>query len=169
MTDKYSMPALELPSSGKHGTGDSTRTGYKIEVRSSYSNPTIIEGFVIDTAWRVLPIVNGNNPWGMNIPIIQWDVQMLAEHGLVSRVVAEAHRWAFLAMLDAQHVTGALCIETRLVKVEVKIHYSTEEKGVSDIVCAPFGRDVPFHQRPPFVNDAQFSTEAISKATTVAP
>lgn len=152
MPEKYALPALERPSAGVHGSGHSSEIGYKIEVRSSYSEPSVLKDFIIDTVWRVLPIIHGPNPWGANIPVREMDLNML-QHGLVSRVVAEAHRWAFLARLEAQHITGSLCIETRLVKVEVKTHYSTEERGVSDIVCAPFGRDKPFHERAQFMNE----------------
>jgi hypothetical protein len=48
-------------------------------------------------------------------------------------VAAEAHRWAFLAALEAGMAGpgGALCVETRLVAVKFSQQYSTVEEGVT--------------------------------------
>lgn len=152
MTDKYEMPAVELPSAGKHGRGQSKSTGYKVEVRTTSGSPVQLGDFVIDNVWRALPIRRGAVPWGMNVPASVMDNELL-QHDLVGRVAAEAHRWAFLASMEAERLAGALCIQTRLVKLELRTEYEIVEKGVSDPVGAPFGKDVEFNARAPFVNE----------------
>lgn len=137
-TKEITYPALELPSATKHGSGSSTGTYFKIEVRNNSSMPKVIGDakvpipFVIDNYWRTLPIYRGATAWGVNIPIRSWHTDLeAADHGLVSYTAAEAHRWAFLAALEAGTVGGSLCIETRLVAVELHKTYTTKEKGVT--------------------------------------
>lgn len=138
MSKEEKCPALELRSKGFHGNGSSTGTFYQVEIRSTSTMPTVVGDrgatipFVIDNYWRALPIMRGATAWGVNIPICSWDGE-IADHGLVSYVAAEAHRWAFLAALEAGvgGAGGALCIETRLVAVEFHKEYRTKELGVS--------------------------------------
>ena len=78
---------------------------------------------------------------GVNIPIKSWDAEA-ATHGLLC-YAAEAHRWAFLAAIEAGIAgpAGALCMETRLVKVVYHQEYSLKELGVSNSLsfesCGP--------------------------------
>jgi hypothetical protein len=131
-------PILETHSPGLHGNGNSTGTYYKVEYRSTTSMTKVVgDGrepfpFVIDHYWRTLSIQQGAQQWGVNIPIRPWDGEA-CKHGLVSHVAAEAHRWAFLAALEAgaAGAGGALCVETRLVAVELQQSYSTKEIGVT--------------------------------------
>src|SRR5262245_61027743 len=90
-------PAGELMSAGKHGNGNGGRHYYKVEVRSSYHQPTVLpltngSHFVIDHCWRSLTIHRGGAPWASNIPVSSMDSDGL-DHGLVTYIVAEAHRW----------------------------------------------------------------------------
>lgn len=134
MTDDRG-PILELRSAEKHGNGSSSGTFYKIEVRTSYPSPTVIGEarrpipFIIDHYWRELPIQRGATEWGVNIPVRPWDGHAL-DKGLCSYIVAEAHRWAFLAALEVGG-GSTLCVETRLVAVELKEEYSLKEVGVT--------------------------------------
>lgn len=131
-------PELEMHSPGLHGSGNSTGTYYKVEYRTSYTTPTFIGNhqgpfpFVIDHYWRTLEITRGAQQWGVNIPLRAWD-EDACKHGLLKYVAAEAHRWAFLAALDAGAggPGGALCVETRIVAVKFSVQYSTEEIGVT--------------------------------------
>lgn len=129
-----SYPALEMPSATVHGSESSTRTFYKIEVRTTYHTPKILgEGknaFVIDHVWREIPIYEGHMPWASNVPVRHYDRDAL-DRGLVSRLVAEAHRWTFLAALEAGQLGGNLCIETRIVQIELSTTIKTREVGVS--------------------------------------
>ena len=149
-TKRDGMPAVELRDEGMHGSGSSTEHFYKVEVRTSYYAPTVIGGdeksFVIDHCWRELPIYLGSTPWGQNVPIRSHDTHA-CEHGMVSHTAAEAHRWAFLAWLEANRITGTLCIETRLVKVEIKRSYQTKELGVSAAQVAHDHRESDFAPR----------------------
>lgn len=127
-------PEVELPSASKHGSGATSDHLYKIEVRKSYSDPTVLgagrDAFVIDMVWRTWPVYEGSTKFGTNVPVRSWDRRGL-EHGLLTYAVAEAHRWALIALLEASEVGGSLCIETRLVEVKFSTQYSTEEVGVS--------------------------------------
>lgn len=138
-------PELELHSPGLHGSGNSCGTYYKVEYRSSYPEPKFIGNaqgplpFVIDHYWRALSITLGAQQWGVNIPLRRRD-EDACKHGLLSYVAAEAHRWAFIAALEAGAggPGGALCVETRIVAVKLTVNYSTEELGVyapSDAHC----------------------------------
>lgn len=125
-------PEIELRKGDDHGSGTLIRKMYKVEVRSSYCDPTVIDSdFVIDFVWRPLPIVRGYSLYGMNIPVAYFDKDGV-EYGLVSFTAAQAHRWAFHAWLEARQLVGSLCIHTRLVQVEFKRTYSIKEIGVSD-------------------------------------
>ncbi len=128
-------PEIELMSAEVHGEGSGHNHGYKVEVRTSYHDPTLIpladgKVFVIDLVWREWPIREGVTPFGVNIPIKSWDRSNL-DRGLVSYVVAEAHRWALLAHLEASTLAGSLCVQTRLVKVKLHYTYKLEEVGVT--------------------------------------
>ena len=152
------MPAMELHEEGIHGSGSSTEHFFKIEVRTSYYNPTVLgagdKSFVIDNVWREWPVTRGATPWGQNVPIRAWD-GAAAEHGMLSRVAAEAHRWSLLAWLEANQVTGSLCVETRLVKVEFKRTYTTKELGVSEpMKGAEVRRGTDFTPRTPIAASA---------------
>lgn len=146
----HEYPATELQSAGLHSRGNSTGSFYKVEVRTSYHSPTVIgtgrDAFVIDHCWRYLPIVRGATQWGINIPMRQWDGDA-ADHGLFSYLVAEAHRWAFLAFLDAHQAAGALCIQTRLVEVQLIRSYDTKELGVGPVQIQDFHKRGEFEPR----------------------
>jgi len=110
-----------MPAAGLHGNGSMSGTCYKIEARNDSATPKVIDPngafpLVLDNSWRTVPIVRGAQQWGVNIPIRRWDADA-ADHGLVPYVVAEAHRWAFLAALEAGlgGAGGLLCVETRMV------------------------------------------------------
>ena len=123
-----------------HGSGSSRGTYYKVEVRTTYHEPTVLQSdggqrpFVIDDKWREWPVYLGAQPFGTNIPVKSWN-RHAAEHGLLSHEVAEAHRWALIAMLEAHQ--SALCVETRLVAVEFSEEYSTREIGVTALMAMP--------------------------------
>ena len=162
MTDKDRGPVLEMRSPGMHGNGSSTQTFYKVEYRNTSSMTKVIGNgqdpfpFVIDHYWRTLGIGPGAQQWGVNIPCRRWDGEALG-HGLVSYVVAEAHRWAFLAALEAgiSGPGGAGCVETRLVAVKLQQQFSTEEIGVSPPITLGYKPDgiEPRHPKLP-IQDA---------------
>lgn len=137
-----SKPEAPKPSGKNHGRGSSNGTYYKIEVCTIYPEPTILPidqppgHFVIDNHWREWPIRLGGKPFAANIPVRQWDGHA-AEYGMLSYIVAQSHRWALLAFLEANPGLHALCIKTRLVKIEFHEMHTTEETGVSDAVGYP--------------------------------
>jgi hypothetical protein len=132
---------MELPHDhSSHGAGSSDGIFYKVEVRTSHeSMPVIIPNtkFVIDAFWREWPVTIGAQAWGINIPIQSWCIEP-AKHGLLTHIVAEAHRWALLASLEAASIGGTLCIETRLVAVRYSTSYSAKEVGVTSPLTGTF-------------------------------
>ena len=153
-------PPHEIASASVHGSGSSTEVLYKIEVRTSYHTPKVLgEGkdkFVIDHCWRALPIVEALMPWGINIPVRRrWHGSV--EFGLVPYVAAEAHRWGFLAHLDAADWGGSLCIETRLVAVRLKCTHDTEEVGVSESLRGVMRNSLKLAPRSPTENGEEKS------------
>lgn len=143
MADRYRIPEIELNRDGKHGSGGGTTVYYKVEVRTSYHQPTVLAGgkehFVIDNCWREWPIRRGAAIYGNNIPYRPaYDAS--DEHGLFPYITAEAHRLALLAHLEATHFAGSLCIETRLVAVEYKYSYEAKEIGVTPVLRADRNR-----------------------------
>ena len=135
---------MELPHDhSSHGSGSSNGIFYKVEVRTSHeSMPIVIPNttFIIDTFWREWPVTFGARAWGVNIPVHSWHAEQ-AKHGLLTYVAAEAHRWAFLASLDAASIGDTLCIETRLVAVEYSTSYFMKEVGITapltEVVVGP--------------------------------
>jgi hypothetical protein len=142
MSEANTYPAGELASAGKHGNGAGNIHYYKVEVRTTYHEPAVIGGFVVDHIWRNLPVIESSQPWAANIQVNRANREALNNCGLMTRTVAEAHRWAFLADLEAHRPLGSLCIETRLVKVNYSFSYRTEEKGVTEPTSnAEWGQD----------------------------
>jgi hypothetical protein len=135
------MEAREIPNAHKHSKAEGTHHGYLVEVRSSYFIPTVLaKDLVIDSVWRRWPIGAGTVPNGLNVPTGPHDHDMLVHGGLLTREAAEAHRWGLLATLDAASTLGALCIETRLVKVRYDWSYKLTEVGVSEAMSGDFFR-----------------------------
>lgn len=119
-----------MATTGKsHGKGYFNSTGYQIEVRRIKGDPISIDKFIIDREWRVWPLMAGLTPFGTNVAASGLSRDMVYHAGLVSRVAAEAHRFALLAYLEASFSDYG--IETRLVEIEFRYEYSTEEVGVT--------------------------------------
>lgn len=126
-----------------HGSGRSTGTYYKVEVRA-WHLPKVIpmadrrDPFIIDDKWREWPLVFNRAGIGPapSVPV-RACTEHAAEHGLLTHDAAMAHQWALYAALDANGWGGSLCIETRLVAVEFSESYSITEVGVSAILPRP--------------------------------
>jgi hypothetical protein len=135
-----SLAPQELPNAHKHGKGEGSQIGFFLEVRSSYMTPTVIDAkTVIDNVWRRWDVREGATPYGLNVPLGRSDREML-RHGMMTYEVAQAHRWGLLAALEAHSLLGALCVETRLVKVQFHYTYRIEEIGVEEAEKAIFLR-----------------------------
>ncbi len=145
-----------------YGSGNLTSIYYKIEVRTSYSQPKVVQTqdpknpLVIDGEWREWPLSlrYGDGP-APSVPVREWD-RHAAEHGLLSYEAAVAHQWSVFAMLDAGGWGGSLCVETRLVAVEFAESYSMTEKGVSAPLITPrrpWDDFKPRDNNVPFVTD----------------
>lgn len=156
-----SISPIEIKSTTSHGSGSMSGDYYKIEIRTSYPEPVVLgEGqrtFVIDNAWREWPITSADCPHPMAVPVKSYEAEAVS-HGVVPYIAAEAHRWMLLAYLDAIRITGALCIETRLVKIQYKRSYELNEVGVSEPLVEVSRNKVDFAVRP--IEKAESATKA---------
>lgn len=148
------------PKDTSHGSGHQSGTYYKIEVRSTYSEPTVIpladgKHFVIDQNWRQWPIRLAPY-WTdtLKVPVVSYDGEA-ASHGLSAYTAAEAHRWLLLAWLEAAHVGGTLCIETRFVEVRMETRYSITETGVTDALEKLRGSPTTHPRFPEWTTESQ--------------
>jgi len=118
--------------------GLSRSTGYRPEVRTSYFQPGLHCGQIVDSEWR--PIQYETRKDQIGVPNGYFD-QKLSEHGLLSFASAQAIRWWFVANAEAERATGALCLETRLQKYELVIeHKVTAGEAIHALDCR--GREV---------------------------
>jgi hypothetical protein len=108
------------------GTGSAEL--YRVEARTTYHSPERVGGQLIDNNWRLVDFAKA--PLG--VPIRNFDAGAHEHCGLLNYEAAEALRWWFLAAAHADIAAGALCIETRLVKVRYHYHYRCEELGVTE-------------------------------------
>lgn len=97
-----------------------TRTGYTVEARYSYIEAISIAGQIFDTRWKHVSFEE-NSTGGIPSPV--W-CRELREHGLYTYIVAQALRWWFHAVADANG--PSMCLETRLVEHCLKTTHSVE-------------------------------------------
>lgn len=138
-----SVAEEKKPEPKSHGSGHSTCTYYKVEVRSTHQPKVIASDnqrnpFVIDDKWKTWPIVLNRSGIGPapSVPVRAY-TEHAAEHGLLTYEAAMAHQWAVYAALDADGWGGSLCIETRLVAIEFYESYTITEVGVSEALPRP--------------------------------
>ena len=125
---------------GKYGNGRGTERLYAIEARTTYPEPQMVNGMILTREWRRVPIrhVDGGAlieadprqiaatphvPAGYRFPAAK-----LAE-GLAARDQAVLLAQRFHMQPDGRI---GLCIQTRLVEVEVTYSYDTKEIGVTE-------------------------------------
>jgi hypothetical protein len=144
MGDKNWPPTLELPTAGKHSNGSGKEVRYKIEVRTTYSQPSQIGGVLVDNIWRELRMEESQ----CGVPVrrsFSGDA-----HGTLNYEAAQALRWWFMAVAEAEPL-GSLCIETRLVAVQLSYSYSIEEIGLLQEIGTDYRRtlDIPRPRKAP--------------------
>lgn len=120
--DDYATKPDVFPQKGTSGSGDAH--AYTVQARMAYFEPKQICGHLLDTRWRTIyfeqspvgvPAQSRYSPWSGCLP------------GMMTYEAAQALRWWFMA--NAAHTFDHFCLETRLVKHEIK--YSFEEQAVS--------------------------------------
>ncbi|MDN7413448.1 hypothetical protein QZM42_33525 [Burkholderia vietnamiensis] len=112
----------EFPKKGTSGHG--TTIGYTVEARHTARDHVVIAGVVYTDKWKRL------NPdrASIGVPAHGMFEPWLAQCGLMNYPAAQAIRWWFHAIAEADFHN--LCLETRIVKHQVK--YSYEETSVSE-------------------------------------
>ena len=123
------------------GNGLGTTIGYSVEARST-SKPTLVLGNMIGEKWTRISFSRGEK--GVPIPGC-WDGSgQLEKLGLFSYESAQAMRWWFLAAAEDSFVNDALpiripmpspwCLETRLVRHEIKYQYTVTAVSACEFV-----------------------------------
>lgn len=139
--DLAAKPVAEKPEPKSHGSGSSSGTYYKIEVRS-WHIPRILADrenprtpFVIDKDWKEwhISLTYGDGP-APSMPCGYFE-RHPAEHGLMSYNAAMGHLWGMYAFLAANHMD--LCVQARLVACKYQESWSVTEESVSDVIMPP--------------------------------
>jgi hypothetical protein len=120
-------------------SGEIRKTGYRPEVRTSYGSPTLVNGTIVDSAWRTIKFDLRNDTLG--IPIGYFDANM-KEHGLLGYAQAEAIRWWFIAQADAEQMAGSLYLETRLQAYDLVLTHKITPKDAIGAIDSR-GRPMP--------------------------
>ena len=130
------------------GHGKSTQTGYLVQARSTAGGVQKHNGVLLTRDWVTVPFVIRDRdvhlPEGsIGIPSSQW-----AARGPLAELRMTSCQTAYTAALAFG--IGALCVETRLVAVEVVSEYRTREVGVTEPVSLfeMLRHGVPLVERP---------------------
>lgn len=126
------------------GNGSGTTIGYSVEARST-AKPTLVLGNMIGEKWTRISFSRGEK--GVPIPGC-WDGSgQLEKLGLFSYESAQAMRWWFLAAAEDSFVNDDLpirilmpspwCLETRLVRHEIKYQYTVTAVSACEFVDNP--------------------------------
>ena len=106
----------------KTGSGNQTMTAYSVEARYDYATPKQIAGQIFDNRWRRIQFEKAN----LGVPVgPPYQSEMLEKMSLLSYQSAQALRWWFLAIANAEPA-GCLCLETKIVKHQIKTSYNCE-------------------------------------------
>lgn len=126
-----------------YGSGSGETSLYAVEVRTISSRPSTVCGEILTEKWRRITFPTGGQ---IGIPIETLHPIKDKWLGLYTYQAATALAYWFLAMPDdelSRHgsVITNCCAEARLVKVNLKYSYSTEEVGVGQpiSVSRPMG------------------------------
>jgi hypothetical protein len=125
-----------------YGAGSGTSRHYIVEARSTSDPKVVTERFVLDHEWRQIPTC-GKPEQG--ISSLNWNA-LADQLRLMDHTCALAIAHTFLAQLNAT-IMGALCVEVRLVEVQLDYSYSTKEIGVGPIINRTDGEREKFVPR----------------------
>lgn len=117
----------DLPSDNSCASGKCIL--YFFEARYDYHEPMKVGDLILDEKWRRVPL--SISPIGVPSNVVNRFGD--AARGLTSYEAAQALRWWFLAALEAESFCKSLCVETRIVDVEVTYEWKHEVVGVGDI------------------------------------
>lgn len=122
--DKELEEELEEPEFPKEPTskGTSSGNGYKVEARYNCGRPQMVCGRILNKEWVTIHFQEGE---AVGIPVDfgygEHGVAMKSK-GLLTYQASEALRWWFHASARVEH--NDICLETRIVKYEVKTTHS---------------------------------------------
>lgn len=115
----------DYPYDGNSCSG--TDEGWTVEARYVYPSPLVFGEQIFDSRWKSVDFYK--SPIGVPSGNENYMNRFAALMGLLPYKSAQALRWWFLAELGRDGISGGLCLETRLVRHEVK--YSVSSKAVS--------------------------------------
>lgn len=128
------------PSSRKFPNGESTETGYRVQVRDPHFNllrPCALQDGLVGPEWRDVSFVRDDNPAG--IPIDEFGHK--AQHGLLSLAGATALAWTIIAQ------NSLYSLECRLTQHELRTTFECEQMGIVEgVITKSYNRDVKLVQ-----------------------
>lgn len=101
------------------GNGSATYSGYSVEAKYNYHEPKSFGSQIFDKTWRRVNFDKSTN----GVPSCSSLHEEIVKHGFLSYQAAQALRWWFHAAADAESFSS-LCLETRIVKHEIKTSYA---------------------------------------------
>lgn len=109
----------EFPKVGSSGSGH--ETAYSVEIRCTSRSPRPLGKLLIDNRWQAVSFDESPNgiPAGSTYYFVSRHLR------LFGYPAAQALRWWLHAQADSE-IGGSLCLETRLIKHEIKYSYSEE-------------------------------------------
>lgn len=143
MTDmKHGQTREEQPFPYPGTSQSGTTDGYMVEARNVYPRPLVFHNQVFDNRWRT--VCFQNSPIGVPVEGNLMD-RPAAILGYMPYQAAQALRWWLLAELN-RGLTGGICLETRIVRYEVKYSLSSTAISAHDNLggdLAQFSADRP--------------------------
>ena len=107
-------PKLIEPNHDPISNGSSSADGYSVEARCCYHTPSIIAGVAYDSNWRRVHFEQAQ------VGVPERVTSIVSMEGYHTYAAAQALRWWFIAHSEAEHIIGALCLETRLVRHRIE-------------------------------------------------
>jgi hypothetical protein len=121
---KYAPEPDQFPKKSSNGSG--VYTGYAVQARHAYIRPDTIAGMLLDTRWVEIPFAHMTD--GNGVP---GDAD-LAKYSLLTYPQAQSLRWWFIAAAKAENKD--LCLETRIVKAELKLTFEKTFVSAHELV-----------------------------------
>lgn len=134
----------------KRTSGNGGVIAYSVEARYAYPDAKVFAGNLLDARWRTVQFEKAMPPVG--VPVGRsYNSPWLQQTGLFEYQAAQALRWWFLAIAEAEFSCG--CIETRLIEHKIEYSYaSTANKPVALVggddrsnIMPDWGKPTPPH------------------------
>lgn len=161
-------------SKGRYGSGSGESRYYVVEARTTYGEPQIVNGTLLTSEWRCLPVRPvqtvpvGVGAGAITVPASAWPKVDATHMGLMEKEAAYALAVRFMVDSGDDHhgfMAGHshICVECRLVEVKLAYSYNVQEVGV----CEPFslGEQLRYLKSTP--RESPVAVDVVAKGSEV--